>query len=248
MLIFGLVRFISVKSTGYHEHVTEYGVHWNFFLTLAVTKVRIIFRRELEHFWHFCRFQVLSSFLFVVIPPEWSWILSILLGLGHQAILNHSLSAWVMSDIPRTDFITANREGIVSSMGYVAIYIAGVSWGHQLMNVMQPPTFERGVKEMTLWARWALTMWASLIASQESITYGPPSRRLANWGYFNWMVSEASYLISNLAIHVASISIPGSLQSDVAHFLPRLWLVSHSVRWMQISRHARRTIIFKRIG
>ena len=39
MFILGIIRFISVKSLNYQEHVTEYGIHWNFFFTICFTKV-----------------------------------------------------------------------------------------------------------------------------------------------------------------------------------------------------------------
>jgi phosphatidylinositol glycan class W len=39
LVLMGLLRLISVKSVNYVEHVSEYGVHWNFFFTLALVKV-----------------------------------------------------------------------------------------------------------------------------------------------------------------------------------------------------------------
>lgn len=45
-LIFcGFVRVFLLRTTDYHQEITEYGLDWNFFFTLAFTKVRQITER-----------------------------------------------------------------------------------------------------------------------------------------------------------------------------------------------------------
>lgn len=39
LIVLGCARLIATQGVQYQEHVSEYGVHWNFFFTLAVVKV-----------------------------------------------------------------------------------------------------------------------------------------------------------------------------------------------------------------
>jgi len=43
------VRFVLLTSIDYHEHVTEWGTHWNFYLTIAVLNVFIVFIRSSDY-------------------------------------------------------------------------------------------------------------------------------------------------------------------------------------------------------
>jgi hypothetical protein len=42
LLLVGVLRVVAVKSTGYQEHVSEYGVHGNFFFILAAIRVSTV--------------------------------------------------------------------------------------------------------------------------------------------------------------------------------------------------------------
>jgi hypothetical protein len=43
------VRFFLLTGVEYHDHVTEWGVHWNFFLTIAILNIFNVFLRSTKY-------------------------------------------------------------------------------------------------------------------------------------------------------------------------------------------------------
>ncbi|XP_047514759.1 phosphatidylinositol-glycan biosynthesis class W protein-like [Pieris napi] len=118
LLILGIGRFVSIKQMNYHEHVTEYGVHWNFFFTLA-----------------FCKL-ISTMFLLASNKPL---LLSIITIFIHEILLYNSLEEWVFNSSLRLTLIDANREGISSNLGYVCLYLFAVHIKKLLLKENKSP-------------------------------------------------------------------------------------------------------------
>lgn len=120
MIILGLVRLASVKSLNYQEHVTEYGVHWNFFFTIAFSKL-------------------FSSVLCFLLPKRVNlFILSSLMLVSHQYFLTFGgLTEYILSP-ERSNLISANKEGLISTVGSVCLYLFFVQYGRTYL----PKRFE----------------------------------------------------------------------------------------------------------
>lgn len=89
-------------------------------------------------------------------------------------------------DVSREDsLIAANREGIFSVPGYVAIYLAGLALGRHLMKLKS--TFSDYWSEVKKLATWTVVMWISLYYGMTTF-FPSSSRQMANWNYINWMV------------------------------------------------------------
>ena len=99
IIFLGAVRVALTKGSDYPEHVTEYGVHWNFFFTLGFLPIALILYRLLTR-------DAMSS-----------GIGAIVLAVCYQIALTFSpLKVWALS-APRVTLISENREGIVSFIG-----------------------------------------------------------------------------------------------------------------------------------
>ncbi|XP_044729245.1 phosphatidylinositol-glycan biosynthesis class W protein-like [Chrysoperla carnea] len=165
LFILGSVRFVLTNELDYQLHVSEYGVHWNFFITLAVTKM-------------------LSTIILYLIPARYSLPTTIFLILLQEYLLQVGLQEWVLSDIKRSTFLTANREGIVSSLGYVAIYFLAIQVSN-FMNLKETISFKDNVR--LLYKLIIISVITLILTFFCEKNFGV-SRRLANSGYILWIL------------------------------------------------------------
>jgi phosphatidylinositol glycan class W len=226
LLILGIIRFISVKGLDYAEHVTEYGVHWNFFFTLGFLPP----------------FAALLQTAFDLVP-SYAVLSCVLAGIYEIALDQTSLGAFILV-APRTDLLSKNREGIFSFIGYLAIFLAGQSLGSSALPRQKVLPKNASVttllRESTL-GRLAVTsaMWTALFYFSTSY-YGlglSVSRRLANLPYFLWVSSFNSYQITIVCAIEAAL-------------FPNLYKASTKEEEIQRSRDATSTVLhaFNRNG
>ena len=184
LLVLGFIRLLSVKGLEYAEHVTEYGVHWNFFFTLALLPPFVAASHGFR--------RVVRS----------SSAISLLVGGVYQVLLETtSLKAYVLT-APRVDLISMNREGICSFWGYLAIFLAGQDLGVLIIpRIINPRSradagTQRNTLIMTI-AVWS-GIWSLLYFIATNFSYGfnlTVSRRLANLPYVLWVAAFSSLQI-----------------------------------------------------
>lgn len=171
LLVLGFVRLWSVKGLEYAEHVTEYGVHWNFFFTLAFLPP----------------FVAVFQSLFHLIPSYELWAV-LLAGIYEVALDFTDLKKFILT-AERTNLFSQNREGIFSFIGYLAIFLAGQGVGvvvipRDAIAGAQSGTWEQRKKLLSNLSIMAV-VWSALYALTTEY-YGlnlSVSRRLANLPY-----------------------------------------------------------------
>ncbi|XP_075958105.1 phosphatidylinositol-glycan biosynthesis class W protein [Anarhichas minor] len=200
LVVLGMGRLVSLKMSGYHEHVTEYGVHWNFFFTLAIVRV-------------------VASVLLAFLPASRSWVIALLISGFYQFTLETSgLKAFIIHNNDRErSFLHANKEGIFSVVGYVAIYMAGVQVG---FYVMQPRSHVRQwLKTLFNLLLGSVVLYTALYTCQTLVE--PVSRRLANLPFGLWSVAQSLFFLFCLGI--ADMALLFLKRTSGCHLVPSSW-------------------------
>lgn len=142
VLMLGFGRMFIVKLFNYQENASEYGNNWNFFVTL------------------FCVWTA-ADFLHQVFPRNSLPWLAIAVLLIYQAMLsNTSLTDFILS-APRTNFVSSNREGMCSLLGFIPLYLLAESISYHIF-------FCRGVESQEDEEYWS-RQWDDMPVVGENI-------------------------------------------------------------------------------
>ncbi|ODN81579.1 GPI-anchored wall transfer protein 1 [Cryptococcus amylolentus CBS 6039] len=217
ILVLGFLRLIMVKGSDYPEHVTEYGVHWNFFFTLALVPVLAVGVRPLTRW------------------LKWSWI-GVIVSLSHQAVLHHYVQDLVLSPV-RSNLLLANKEGLASLPGYLAIFLLGLATGDHVLRLSLPPRgrtvseneeeheqshMERKTLDLIMELVGYSVGWWSLLGLW-LFAGGEVSRQMANTPYVLWVAAyNTSFLLGYLLLSHFLPTQPTSSSSSSPSSVPPL--------------------------
>ena len=172
LLVLGAARLVTTKAAQYQEHVSEYGVHWNFFFTLGAVQLLLVLLRP---------------------PTAWSAAAALAIAGAYQAALSLLGLAEYIEHAPRETLLSMNKEGVCSSLGYVAIYLLGVQLGHVLLR-------PRSVRQWrSLLVPMALLDAALWLATNLLHHYvAPNSRRMATLTYVVFVAAYTLFALTGL--------------------------------------------------
>ncbi|XP_076337598.1 phosphatidylinositol-glycan biosynthesis class W protein-like isoform X2 [Tachypleus tridentatus] len=198
LFVLGFGRLVAIKALNYHEHVTEYGVHWNFFLTLGLTKVLCTIS-----------LNALPVYVHVVVPVLYQYLLS-----------QYRMTEYLFSD-ERNGFLHANKEGLWSLFGYISIYVSAVQVGKLLFKPRNT------LKEWIIFLGYLLLaggmFWIFMLFSVENIE--PCSRRTTNLSYVLWMIAFNLFI---MAVQLAEVILTCLLRAQKLMLGPRTILMSNN--------------------
>lgn len=237
LLIIGMIRIVANRELEYQEHVSEYGVHWNFFFTMGVLAL----------------VPPMVSLLVVVVDSNHqqdpSWVLPACIMGFYQLCLtmgnwqqfiedaprkcNADLQAWnddldhsnslqvLVQQLPPIlcSFVTANREGILGCLGYLSLYFIGEWIGCHWIWKSSATSIQKKHGLGLL----ALILWMIHVVLVDGL-HIPVSRRSTNLSFCLWAVAHNVLLLYFLQL-MTSWKTTGSTRMDGApnFMVPLVW-------------------------
>ncbi|KAL6650030.1 hypothetical protein ACP70R_014254 [Stipagrostis hirtigluma subsp. patula] len=176
LVFLGFARIISTSGVDYQVHIGEYGVHWNFFFTLAAI-------------------SILTSV--VRIHPKYCGLVGLLILAGYQIWLSFGLNEYLVSDERNADIFSQNKEGIYSILGYWGMFLIGVSLGYYLFVDNSSKGKSRNNQVVKVWVL-AASFWILAIIFDSYVER--VSRRMCNFAYVMLVFGQNFQVLSILTL------------------------------------------------
>jgi len=195
LVLLGVGRPLSLWLIGYQVHEGEYGMHWNFFLTLAVMRAAI------------------SN-----VPRSSSpLIIGVMLLVAHQ----YGLSSLGMADLVNdTSFrrhaglLYQNKEGLVSLTGYLALHFLGVWCAKVYAYLNSRPRHPIMQGWNTLHAFGVSMLWVAFWYARTYVER--ESRRSCNAAFILWMLAINCQAILFNTLCLNAVSMVAGARIDAA--------------------------------
>ncbi|KAL6775986.1 PIGW1 [Auxenochlorella protothecoides x Auxenochlorella symbiontica] len=200
LLLLGLLRLLSTRGVDYQSHASEYGVHWNFFFTLGALRLAVSVA------------EGLGAGRGLLAPG--------LVGMGILAAHQYALQrlgwlAWIHAE-QRTlgSLLSANKEGLGSLPGYLALHLLSLSLGAGLRRTAA------NARPLAVGAALALALQAAFLCSAARLQ--PVSRRACNAPYVAWTLALNAQAVLGFAggAALADNVLPAALSALSGRMLP----------------------------
>ena len=183
LVIAGVGRLAAVRATSYQEVHSEYGVHWNFFFTLALVAYAT---QRLAPRSAGGRAAAASA---VLDPP---------------AVLSGGLSGWVQH-APRDNLLSATKEGRLFAR-ILALALAGTAAGAAAKHARATRRCRHGLRRLGALALADGALRAAAHAADEHVER--TSRQLCNAAYVLWVLAQVG-LVLLLAMLRSAVHLGG---------------------------------------
>ena len=203
LVLLGVIRIVTNRELDYQEHVSEYGVHWNFFFTMGILSLVPPLLSTLEN-------TTTSSKTGSV--PQW-WKPAMTMGMYQVVLSVGGLQEFIVSAPRRlptheasvTDtsalwwtvgnIFAANREGILGCVGYLSLFFFGEWTGFEhIWNTNKSD--QSSTSSGWLW-KTSLILWTMLAGLYWGLGI-PVSRRSTNLPFCIWAAAHNTLLLAFL--------------------------------------------------
>jgi phosphatidylinositol glycan class W len=203
LLLIGLIRLATTKGLEYQEHVSEYGIHWNFFFTLCCIELIMILWKQIKTTLFYA-----ATYISVDLVLGVAFMVTYQLYLsqygGQEFIVYANRQCFANTNSSLCNAFAANREGILGVIGYCSLRLLSECIA-KVCLLTPPPSSSSSSSNDAISSQRRRLFYTSmgLWLLHFLLTVGlhiPNSRRTTNASFILWALAHNTSLLT--CIHV----------------------------------------------